>query len=121
MFYKLIDGEYILFNEDDIILNAGKEVCVFYDYSEIDKRGVLLKHGSYKNVNEYCKNFMEKIFTFNNETNTKLIDLKDLYLIHGKFDIEEINKCISTSDYIGLFHQKKFNSLNIKNEIILND
>ncbi|MFW9899664.1 MAG: hypothetical protein ACFFDY_00070 [Candidatus Thorarchaeota archaeon] len=98
MNYKFGDNKYKLINDDGEVLASMKEVAIVFD----KKHSCLLRHGELKLVEKYYNDTMYK-YRKNN-----LSDIaNDLAMIWGKLDIEELNKIIQITNYIGIFYKKK--------------
>lgn len=91
--YEMEDGKYAFYIDNERLFET-EEVAILFDKGF----SVLIKHGDPTYVNEHY----ESIFRCSRETMFDTI-MNDLIVIQGKFDIEELNKVISISDYIGKF------------------
>lgn len=110
--YKIEDGVYGLYDGEELIHKAGEEVAISYVYWEDPDgsvRGFINKHGSKENVKLYHDNAVEKYRALSEEgllfKDTALEMLNQIYFISGKFELEELNKCLAISDYIARWHK----------------
>jgi len=103
--------------EDDCYLRSKSHIGDFRK----SPRGILHKHGSPENVNKWAiatrKKFAEAAKDYNLHkylTNigisTSPIDYnqmaEDIVVIEGKFTVEELQKCIDISGYVGKFYER---------------
>lgn len=106
------DGDYELYSNGELIYNVGKEVSISYSFEKEDGvvRSVLYKHGSPKLVKLCHDDYLNKLKEANKDNESSVIDemIKAQYLMTGRFDLEELNKCLSICDYIGSLHQQVF-------------
>lgn len=102
--YALSGDHYYLVKDDGDVVDIGEEVAVLYDEVKPGNT-VLLKHGRPTLVSDYFSE-ITKIYREND-----LSDMLDhIKLIVGRFPIDDLNKMISTTGYIGSFmnrHVKK--------------
>jgi hypothetical protein len=108
--YELQHGSYYLYNAEkapnaltkqrDIVLMCD-EVAIAFD----KEAGVLHKHGIPENVTKWYNTTREKLIS---SGFPEMAD--DLILIQGAFPVEELNKCLSTTGYIGVFWKKLQNN-----------
>lgn len=100
MNYEFKDNQYKLIDDYGKILASMEEVAIMFD----KKHSCLLRHGELKLVEKYYNDIVYK-YRKNN-----LFDIaNDLVMIWGKLDIEELNKIIQITDYIGIFYRKNKN------------
>lgn len=98
-------NEYIL-NLSGKEINMGKHMALAYSYKKTDGKfyAVLHKHGNSDIVSNW---YNKAVIAYNN---AGLYDESaSLYLLKGDFDLEELNKCLCITDYIGKFHEIVFN------------
>ena len=96
------DGKYeFVSDHTGDVLFVADEVGVSYTYSEKDSpiKGTLIKHGPSDIVK---KNHDARVALYNN----KVPEIaKDLYYISGKIPVEELNKMIDITGYVGNYHE----------------
>jgi hypothetical protein len=92
------DGEYVLcFGEDRLVI--GKTVALAFDRED----GTLMKHGSVDLINQWAEGTRKKYFA------AGLTEIAEvLTVIEGPFPLEELNKMISSTGYVGCFYTKNF-------------
>lgn len=106
--YRIENNKYSLYNNNKLIFKDKEEISLLFSKELLKEKEefILHKHGLKENVE--C--FFEKNHHFFN------IIGSELFLIKGRFPINELNKLISTTGYAKIFiHKFK------KNEIIAID
>jgi hypothetical protein len=96
--YKLNCGQYVLHNGDTPIGAVMDEVAIAFDR----ENGTLHKHGSFENVQAWVTKSQQRL---RESAAGGLGDLaeqmaNDLAIISGKFPVEELNRCLSTTGYV---------------------
>lgn len=110
--YKLKDGIYSLYDGESLIKVIGEEIGISYVFWEDDTgvRGFINKHGDLdltKNYHEQMIECYKGVIEKENSLSMVAEDsLREMYYISGKFDLEELNKFLSISDYIARWHKK---------------
>jgi hypothetical protein len=94
--YTIENGQYI-FSLGDKRIVAGKEVAILFDKAS----NSVLKHGKPEYVQADAEIHRKSLAT---EGFDALAD--DLMVIVGAFDLEELNKVVSGTNYIGIFYQQ---------------
>ncbi|MBM25401.1 MAG: hypothetical protein CL760_06880 [Chloroflexi bacterium] len=95
-------------------INVGKEVGLSYTYWRDENgkaRGFLYKHGNREDtltVHNITIEQYKKVSEDETIGETALKMLQESYFVSGAFDIEELNKCLSISDYVVQMHEKRF-------------
>lgn len=90
--YELNCTDYVLFRGDKPISKLLQEVSLAFD----KEAGVLMKHGSKEMVSAWLSDAQEKLRSGGAH------DLAEqLIMVTGRFPVDELNKCISISGYIG--------------------
>jgi len=92
--YEFDGFEYYLVDDNGDTIDRMEEVGICFD-SDGD---VLLKHGQ-----------PERVYKYYHDTIVKFSDFPDLFkitFIQGKFPVDEVNKCLDISGYIGIFYKK---------------
>ncbi len=89
--YKIENNKYSLYNNNKLIFKDQEEISLLFSKELIEKKEefVLHKHGLKENI----ESFFEKNHHFFN------IIGSDLMIFKGKFQVEELNKLISTTGY----------------------
>lgn len=109
-FYELKNGIYELHNSDGKVKDIGEEVAISYSYELVEgkTRSVLYKHGSSSDVYAHHNVYLESLKKLNENNKSKVIEdmIKNQYVIVGKLNIEDLNKCLEICDYIGKVHEK---------------
>jgi len=92
--YKLVDNDY-----NKIIMRI-KEPCICFSYST-SLGGCLHKFGDYDLVKDWYDTARKKYIDaeYPNEA-------EELKLLYGSIPVEELNKCIEISGYIGKLYEK---------------
>jgi hypothetical protein len=94
------DGEYVLCFDDDRIV-MGKTVAIAFDRED----GSLMKHGSVDLIKQWAEGTRKRYCA------AGLTEIAEaLTVIEGPFPLEELNKMISSTDYVGRFYQQNFAS-----------
>lgn len=98
MHYKIIDGNYRLFDGDEDLNCVNAEmVAVGFDRDS----GTLHKHGSPESIHEWAEKTRGKYRA------AGFADMaNDLVVMSGRFPVDELNKCISTSGYCKILYEK---------------
>ena len=91
--YKTNCGQYVLHKGDKPIGPLLDEVSIAFD----KESGTLHKHGSREMVERWADNAKSK---FRESGFGEMAD--DIVVITGAFDLNDINRCITTSGYIGV-------------------
>ena len=95
--YLIIDGEYVLYSEGEAICPPTAELSIAFDKND----GVLHKHGAPALVQAWHVAATKRL------RDAGFIDLADdLICISGRFPLEDINRCLDCSGYIGRFYAK---------------
>ena len=95
--YRFINEKYVLHDEGEPIGQPLDEVAIALDKDS----GTLHKHGSPEYVEKWCKAARMKFRSHGyHDMATQLV------VISGRFEIEEINRCISISGYAGKFYER---------------
>ena len=100
--YRINGGQYVLHDGDDPIGPLLEEVAIAFDRES----GTLHKHGSPEMVENWVKNARQK---FNDAGYDKFAD--DLVTISGKFPLEDLNKFLTHTGYIGLYFKRQMESI----------
>lgn len=89
--YIIENNKYSLYNNNKLIFKDQEEISLLFSKELIEKKEefVLHKHGLKENI----ESFFEKNHHFFN------IIGSDLMIFKGKFQVEELNKLISTTGY----------------------
>lgn len=95
--YKLNDGQYVLYDGEDPIGPCLEEVAIALDKAS----GTLHKHGDPALVAKWFQHTQAK---FRAAGFDDIAD--DLVVISGRFALEDLNRCISTSGYAGRLYQR---------------
>lgn len=95
--YELNCTDYVLFKGDQPVSKLLQEVSLAFD----KEAGVLMKHGSKEMVSTWLVDAQAK---FRNGGHPELAE--QLIMVTGRFPVDELNKCISISGYVGRFWQK---------------
>ena len=98
--YELKDGTYFLTDaETGEVLREMDEVAIAFTIS--DAMWTLHKHGSTELVQRWHDRTVKKL------RDAGFDDLADeMAMISGKFPVEELNRCIDTTGYIGVMVKK---------------
>ena len=118
--YEYKNNLYYLIDERGDIITAHEEVALCFSYNKEDG-GMLHKYGSPESVNKWAagrrKKFAEAATNLNLHKHLKSIGIPtsvldynqmsaEIVVIEGKFAVEEIQKCIDISGYVGRFYEK---------------
>ena len=130
--YKYEEPYYILYNDNTgEELWRGEKVAVALSYQpELEISGTLLKHGSPEKVEAWFRNTRTRFYSASNDLSIYnkineafsrlgkkssmsyeehkrffLSEIESLKLVSGKFNVEELNKCIEITGYIGKFYE----------------
>jgi hypothetical protein len=97
------EEKYALVDEDDRIHWAGEEIAIAFSFDPNEDHGIqgtLHKHGDPEKVMKWAETHRKKL------TEAGLPDLaNEIIVITGKFQLEEINKMLSISGYVGNFYK----------------
>jgi len=98
--YKREDGEYVMVDDHGNTLWRGPEIAIAFGYNPKDKdiRGSLHKHGDPKTVKQWAD-------TARSALRKEMFG--EMILITGPIPIEEINRMISTTGYVGVWYEKE--------------
>jgi hypothetical protein len=89
--YQLNCSEYVLHDGEKPIGPLLKEVSIAFDF----ETGTLHKHGSSDGVQKWYDKTKKGL------TDSGLLEMaNDLVMISGRFPLDELNKCLSTSGYV---------------------
>jgi len=92
--YKLVDIH------DNKTIRYIDEPCICFSYTKT-LGGCLHKFGDYKLVKEYYDSARQAYINIGFPQ-----EAADLKIIHGMLPIEELNKCIEISGYVGKLYEK---------------
>jgi len=92
------NGWYYLARRGDRVSMIGTTVAVAFDRQE----GVMMKHGSPEAVNKWAIEQRRKIAPIIPEWADNLV------VIEGEFEVEDLNKIINISGYIGRFYNRLY-------------
>jgi hypothetical protein len=94
------DSEYVLcFDNERIVM--GKTVAIAFDRED----GSLIKHGNADLINQWVEGTRKRYCA------AGLPEIAEvLTIIEGPFPLEELNKIISSTDYVGRFYRQNFTS-----------
>ena len=105
--YETIDDDYYKYRLYEIetgeTVHLLDEVGICFSYEQDQERsirGTLLKHGDSKMVKEYYEEAHRKF----KEAGLRKMS-EELRYIEGKFDVEELNKIIEITGYVGKFYE----------------
>lgn len=110
--YKLEDGMYVLYFGDKKNYVIGEEIAISYTYYVKDDKEIafLYKIGSPELIQEMHDeviNVLNDSKIDNEIIKEQVQNMKNgMYYISGKFDIEDINKCVQSVDYVKELHKK---------------
>lgn len=95
--YRLNCGQYVLHNGEAPIGPVMDEVAIGFD----KESGTLHKHGSLATVEKWLKNAQAKFRAagFDDMAN-------ELTMVSGRFELDDLNRCLSTTGYIGRLYEK---------------
>lgn len=108
-FYYKYNGEIYTWVADGKELFTTAQVAVCYDDS-IDT--IVLKHGILESVKKDAKKYITTFLATENMKNTAF-HIK-IVIFPKHFDVEEINKCILNTSYLGIFLKKFSKYVEIK-------
>jgi hypothetical protein len=112
MHYELIEDNYVLFNGEEILYNAGPKVAIAFSYHPNDViPGTLHKHGRLEAVEEWAEKFRNKVAPVAPEIANELV------VVSGHIDIEELNKSISINGYVGKWYKEVLDMIDNWSEI----
>ena len=118
--YEYKNNLYYLIDDRGEAITAHKEVALAFSYNK-EEGGVLHKHGSAKNISEWATKTRKKFMTASRDfelhkrltaqgipTSGSFYEqmAKDIVVIEGTFAVEEVQKCIDISGYVGIFYEK---------------
>ncbi|GBG14586.1 uncharacterized protein NMK_2185 [Novimethylophilus kurashikiensis] len=95
--YKLNCGQYVLHEGDDPIGAVMDEVSICFD----KESGTLHKHGRPELVQDWHAKAQAK---YREAGFDEMAD--ELIVITGRFALEDLNRCLSTSGYVGVFYNR---------------
>lgn len=95
--YRLNCGQYVLHDGDQPIGAVLDSVAIALDKSS----GTLHKHGSPELVERWLSTAQAR---FRQSGYPEMAD--DLVIIQGRFTLEDLNRCVSTSGYVGRLYQR---------------
>jgi len=114
MYLYKYEKPYYVLCEDGVETWRGKEVAVAFSYHP--NEAVLYKHGDPELVEKWYREILRrfrlvanqfiKFSTFEEEVKFWQDELESIKLIRGKFPVDELNKCLSISGYIGRFYER---------------
>ena len=108
-FYEIHDGRYDLVDIDrdnEVIHYGGEVIAVAFSY-ESDRDGIsgtLHKHGSPEAVYKWADETKAKLRSVGDPFGIEMADA--IVVITGKIPLEDINKMISTTGYVGTWYKK---------------
>lgn len=95
--YRLTCGQYVLHDGDEPIGAVLDEIALAFDRDS----GTLHKHGPVDLVSAWHANAQQRYRA------AGLDDLAEpLVMVAGRFPLEDLNRCISASGYVGRFYQR---------------
>jgi len=97
--YELNCGQYVLHNGDKPIGPVLDEVAIAFDRES----GTLHKHGSVENVQAWVDKSQQRLRESASAGGLGRLAAQmadDLVIVTGKFPVEEVNRCLSTSGYV---------------------
>lgn len=95
--YKLVCGQYVLHDGDGPIGQPRDEVMLCFDAES----GTLHKHGAPEAVSRWHQEAQKKY------RNVGFHEMADqLVAITGRFPLEELNRCLSTSGYVARMYDR---------------
>lgn len=97
--YKIINSNYVLHKNGKPYGKPLKEISICFYYDKEDGTVLLLKHGSEETTSMY---FDKHFFTYRD---SGLIEqgVRDLEVITGEFNVDDINKIIHNTGYLSVF------------------
>lgn len=100
--YRLLDGEYCLFYGDELQRRM-PEVSICYSKTTFGANilYVLHKHGSPDMIKQWHENTVKKYAASGFQE-----EIESMGVITGKYPIEELNRMLDTSGYLGIFLRK---------------
>lgn len=95
--YRLNCGQYVLHDGDMPIHEPLDEIAIAFDRQS----GTLHMHGEPEMVEKWLKNAKQRFQAagFNDMAN-------DLMIISGRFELDDLNRCLSTTGYIGRLYER---------------
>jgi len=118
--YEYKNNLYYLIDDRGEVITTHEEVALAFSYNKEDG-GLLHKHGSPENVNKWAiatrKKFADAAKDHNLHKHLTNLGIptsptdynqmaKDIIVIEGILPIEELQKCIDISGYVGKFYEK---------------
>lgn len=106
--YRLNCGQYVLYKGDAPVQAPMDEVALAFD----SEAGVLHKHGKPDQVSAWAasarKSLGDAAEAAGDEEARRAIRAlaSALVVIQGRFPLEELNRCLSTSGYVGVLYRK---------------
>lgn len=101
--YRMEGTEYALVDEDDCIHWAGEEVAVAFTYCLDDQgmEGILHKQGNPEKVNDWAEKTRKKL------ADAGHLDMaNEIVVVSGRIPLEDLNKMIEISGYIGIWYKR---------------
>ena len=95
--YRFNCGQYVLHEGDDPIAAPRDNIALAFDKIS----GTLHKHGEPENVKTWHANAVKRYMDAGFDDMAS-----DLIVIEGRFPLDELNKCISTSGYVARMYEK---------------
>lgn len=95
--YRLNCGQYVLHQGDKPIGPVMDEVAIAFDR----ECGTLHKHGSVEMVRQWLQKSQD---TFRQAGFPDMAE--NLIMIAGRFDLEDLNRCLSTTGYLAQFYPR---------------
>lgn len=104
--YVLDENEYVLMDDRDNILWRGPAIGIAFEYTPNDPiKGTLFKYGSPEKVEAWAAQIRKKM------ADAGLTDINsDIVTIAGKIPVEELNKMIDISGYVGRWYETIWHS-----------
>lgn len=110
---KKEENEYLICDGDTVIHRFDGELGVSYNYwkdSNGESRGFLYKYGASDDVKDIHDEMISKLDVIKKTagshfSKTAADMIEQSYYVSGHFDLEELNKCLSISDYVVRLHE----------------
>jgi len=118
--YEYKDNMYYLIDDRGEIITTYEKVALCFSYNS-EEGGLLHKHGSPESVNKWAmvtrKKYVKAAKNFDLHKRLTSMGIQtsatdynqlanEIVVIEGKFAIEELQKCIDISGYVGRFYEK---------------
>ena len=110
--YRLNCGQYVLHFGDTPNGPVMDEVALAI--SRID--GILHKHGSIENVTAWANQARDRMRALGDPFGSEMA--QDIIVLSGRFKLEEINRCLTTTGYVSVL-LRKFESGQLEQEQLL--